>query len=181
MANAQTPLTETMYEVHNYFAGKNPYFGTPHRPGQGGRHRIRGARPDRGVHRGQHRRVPHCRQLQVAHAAFGQASARRTTCAITDGGPEDDDDADDYILDQSGSPALRIQPYTSGSNVISPSIGTDNTPATSPDTASDHFEDNGTPYGPPDKAPPNRYVLLDELTYFMGHADISPRDTGAPT
>lgn len=178
VANAQTPLTETMYEVHNYFAGKNPYFGIRTGPAKGGGTESDSRDLTTVCTVGNTPECPTAGNYKSPMLAFSRASCQKNyVVLITDGGPEDDQDADDYILDRAGSPALRIQPYTSGTNIISPKIGTDNTPETSPDTPSDQFEENGAPYGPPDKVAPFPYVLLDELTYFMGKADISPRDS----
>ena len=85
---------------------------------------------------------------------------------ITDGGPEDDWSANGDIKGMSWSGSLGVVAARTSLDV------------TQPDTATDQFEVSaGVPYGPQDLAGTlfdNGYIWLDELTYFMAHADVSP-------
>ncbi|MCC6383450.1 MAG: hypothetical protein IT304_13165, partial [Dehalococcoidia bacterium] len=176
LAKASTPLTESIYEAYLYYSGRAPRFGTSGAittnftatalPAVGGGNVTDGA--DATAVSGGNYVSPIMRNPTTATPSSCQ---KNFVILLTDGGPEKDVDANDQVT------PLR---YSALSGTIAPDTRVDTTQT---DTTSGHFE-TGTPslpYGPASIAdttrPDGGYVWLDELTYFMSNADMSP---GAP-
>jgi len=173
LAKAATPLTESMYEAYLYYSGRAPRFGTSSAitanftaaalPAVGGGNVTDGA--DATAVSGGNYVSPIMRNPTSAAPSSCQ---KNYIILLTDGGPEKDVDANNQIM------PLR---YTKGVNTFAPDTRVDTTQT---DTASGQFE-TGTPALPSGPAsiadttrPDGGYVWLDELTYFMANADMSP-------
>lgn len=173
LAKAATPLTESIYEAYLYFNGRAPRFGTASAitanftasalPAVGGGNVTDGADAT-AVSAGKYVSP----MMNNPTTATPSSCQKNFVVLITDGGPEKDVDANDQITPLSYAGAL---------SVIAPDTRID---SAEPDTTSGQFE-TGTPslpYGPPSIADTGRtdggYVWLDELTYFMSQADMSP-------
>ncbi|HEX6021778.1 MAG TPA: VWA domain-containing protein, partial [Solirubrobacter sp.] len=171
VAKAASPLTETMYEAYLYFNGRAPRYGTASAitanytaaalAAVGGGNVTDGA--DASAVSGGTYVSP---MLNNPTTATPAACQKNYVIMITDGGPEHDIDATSFV------PGLR---YTSLSGVVSADTRIDSTEV---DTGSGQFETGGNPYGEQSRfnelRPDGGYVWLDELTYFMANADMSP-------
>lgn len=171
VAKAASPLTETMYEAYLYFSGRAPRYGSAAAmstnfgatavPAVGGGNVTDGA--DASAISGSSYVSP---MLNNPTTATPAACQKNFVIMITDGGPEHDVDASDFV------PGLS---YTSMSGVVAADTRIDTSQA---DTATGQFEVAGLPYGQQSRFNELRtdggYVWLDELAYFMAHADMSP-------
>lgn len=163
-ATAQTPLTETMYEAYLYFAGQTPYFGTNTSLGVTASTSV--ARGGGTVTDGRDTSVIDASDRYITPVVSNPNPGSPAPCQknyvvlISDGGPENDVSADTQIK--------RLTQTISG-----------NTYATMQGTTSHQFEKApGQPYSPIDSQSVGDYVWLDELTYFMANADMSPDVAG---
>jgi type IV pilus assembly protein PilY1 len=171
VAKAASPLTETMYEAYLYFNGRAPRYGTATAMSTnfgaaalaavGGGNVTDGA--DASAISGSSYVSPMLNNPTTATPASCQ---KNFVIMITDGGPEHDVDASDFV------PGLS---YTSLSGVVSADTRVDSSQTA---TSTGHFETGGVPYGQPSRFNELRtdsgYVWLDEVAYFMAHADMSP-------
>ncbi len=171
-AAARTPLTESVYEAYRYFSGRSPKWGTSTAVTSGGVAVTAGrdtaaictsAGTGTGCNAIGNYASPMLNNPNTTNPAGCQ---KNFIVLITDGGPEDDfsANADVKSLTWSG-------PF----GIVAPRTGLD---AGQADTTSNQFETvANTPYGPTDLAGTafdGGYIWLDELTYFMANADISP-------
>ncbi len=185
VATAQTPLTESLFEAYRYFKGGAPDFGRLTTTALDGAKAASGCdrrafeTPGDGSdgsdclgnagHAGASGNY-HSPMLDLLGSDGQPALCQKNfTLLVTDGGPENDWSANDQIK------ALSYQ--KSPTEIVSPRTDI-NTPRASPATPYDQFSPDGaTPYGPADKGSSDHdggYVWLDELSYFMGNADVSP-------
>ena len=172
VAQARTPLTESVYEAYRYFSGRTPKFGTSNVPASVG---TVSAGRDTSVICTSAAAGSGCTaigaykspMLNNPNTTSPAGCQKNFIVLLTDGGPEDDWSANADIKSMSWSGPL---------GVIAPRTGID---ATQGDTTTDQIEASAnTPFGPQDIASTafdNGYIWLDELVYFMGNADISPR------
>ena len=171
VAKAASPLTETMYEAYLYFSGRAPRYGTASAistnfgaaalSAVGGGNVTDGA--DASAISGSSYVSPMLNNPTTAAPASCQ---KNFVIMITDGGPEHDVDASDFV------PGLS---YTSLSGVVSADTRVDSSQA---DTSTGQFEIGSLPYGQQSRGNELRadggYVWLDEVAYFMAHSDMSP-------
>ena len=174
-ANSRTPLTETLYEAYRYFSGRVPRFGVATTSAIAGGSVTQGRDaaavctaagpgcPAIGLYRSP--------MLNNPNTTTPAGCQKNFVVLITDGGPEDDWAANSDIkrLSQDG-----VLGTVSARTTID---------ATNTDTVSDQFETSGTPYGPVDISGTTfdgGYIWLDELAYFIGHADVSPGALNLP-
>ncbi len=177
-ASARTPMTEALYEAYLYYAGRTPQWGTSTATALAGGTVTQGRDttavctaisadcPSIGVYRSP--------MLNNPTTTAPAGCQKNYIILLTDGGPEDDSAANTLP----GSPSRGVKNMTwtgTPGGVVSPRTVPDETNA---DTTSEQFEVSpGTPFGPTDLAGTSAdggYVWLDELTYFMSRADISP-------
>lgn len=159
VATSQTPLTETLYEAYLYFNGQTPLFGTSTAAALDGSGTVSKDYDTSAISGGKYV-SPMLSNPTVNNAAPCQ---RNYIVYVTDGGPEDDSSVDSYLNTTSTL-------LTQGPPFLTTTVSVYQS-----DTASHQFEaTTGVPYGSPDAASPNRYILFDELSYFMANADISP-------
>ncbi|MCC6532964.1 MAG: hypothetical protein IT531_10475 [Burkholderiales bacterium] len=172
-AKAASPLTEVLYEAYLYYNGRAPRYGTSTAitanfgagalPAVGGIGNVTDG-ADASAVSGANYVSPIMRNPTTATPSSCQ---KNFVIMITDGGPEHDVDASDFV------PGLR---YTTLAGVVSADTRVD---SSQNDTASGHFETPATlPYGQQSRfnetRPDGGYVWLDELAYFMSKADMSP-------
>jgi hypothetical protein len=183
VASSRTPLTETLYEAMLYFAGRTPQWGTETTAafigGQVTQGRdatavctsISAECPAVGVYRSP--------MLANPTRAAPASCQKNFVVMITNGVPEDDWSANTLP----GGRGVRNLSYASTSpspvGTFSPVQGADSFNSA---TRSQQFENPVTrlPYGLRDlgsTAFDGGYLWLDELSYFMRNADLSP---GAP-
>ena len=162
-ATASTPLTESVYEAYRYFSGRSPQWGTS----------TTASNTVGNISAG-YDTAAICTSTGSGCTAVGAyASPMRNNpnttnpagcqknfiILITDGGPADDWSANTAVKSLSWAGPLGAV-------------------ATLAPTTTSQFEVSaGVPYGPVDgggTANDNGYIWLDELTYFMANADISP-------
>ena len=168
-ASAQTPLTESVYEAYRYFSGRSPQWGTSTTAALGGT--VSAGYDTAAI----------CTSTGSGCTAVGAYASpmlnnpnttepagcqKNFIILITDGGPADDWSANAAIKSLSWAGPLGA-------------VATRNTSdANLPRTSTGQFEVSaGVPYGPVDlggTANDGGYIWLDELTYFMANADISP-------
>ncbi|HUW39266.1 MAG TPA: hypothetical protein VMV91_18240 [Rhodocyclaceae bacterium] len=185
VATAQTPLTESLYEAYRYFKGDAPDFGRLSTPALDGAKAASGCdrrafeTPGDGSdgsdclgNRGHPGAAGnyHSPMLDLIGSDGQPAVCQKNfTLLVTDGGPENDWSANDQIK------ALSYQ--KSPTEVVSPRTDI-NTPALPAGLHYDQFSPDGvTPYGPTDNGSTDHdggYVWLDELSYFMANAKVSP-------
>lgn len=171
-ASSRTPLTESLYEAYLYFSGRAPQWGTSTVAASGGGQVSTGRDgtavctavgagcPAIGVYRSP--------MLNNPTTAAPASCQKNFVVMITDGGPEDDTQAD-AISTNRGVTRLSWNDLSAGVIAARTDLDTVN-----PDTTTGQFEQTpGVPFGPKDLAS-NRFVWLDELSYFMSRADISP-------
>jgi type IV pilus assembly protein PilY1 len=171
-AAARTPLTESIYEAYRYFSGRAPKWGTSTAVDSASNVVTLGrdttaictsAGPGTGCSAVGNYASPMLNNPNTTNPAGCQ---KNFIVLITDGGPEDDFSANADVKSLSWSGPLGI---------VAPRTGLD---ATQTDTGTNQFEVSaGVPYGPTDLAGntfDGGYIWLDELTYFMGNADVSP-------
>ena len=177
-AAARTPLTESLYEAYRYFNGRTPKWGTSTATDSGGNSVTLGrdttaictsTGPGTGCMAIGAYASPMLNNPNTTNPAGCQ---KNFIVLITDGGPEDDFSANADIKSLSWSGPLGI---------VAPRTGLD---ASQTDTVTNQFEVSaGVPYGPTDLAGTafdGGYIWLDELTYFMGNADVSPGARNLP-
>ena len=172
-AAARTPLTESVYEAYRYFSGRSPKWGTSTATATTGGS-VTAGRDTTAI----------CTATGAGTGCMAVGSyaspmlnnPNTTTPAgcqknfvvlITDGGPEDDFGANADVRSLNWSGPLGI---------VAARTGLD---ASQSDTMSNQFEAGSPtlPYGPTDLAGTafdGGYIWLDELTYFMANADLSP-------
>ena len=156
-AASRTPLTESLYEAYRYFRGELPVYGRLTTPAHVGGAVAAGcdknafATPGAGID---------CltslgNYVSPLSTSISAACSKNYVIMMTDGGPEED---------FSANAAIRALPgYDDGSTTITVEQPTD----------SRQFETAGLPFGPTDPAD-GGYVWLDELAYYMAHADWDP-------
>ena len=188
VASSRTPLTETLYEAYRYFSGRTPKWGTATTLAQGGgtvsagREMTMGANadpPDAAgnvflTNGGGTYNSPMLNNPTVAVPANCQ---KNYVVMITNGQPEEDFSANADIKTMSW-----LNPT---GNTVSPRTDLDTngarpTNAGPPDYQQIPTISGGSPYGLLDLASTANdggFVWLDELTYFIATADVSP---GAP-
>jgi len=180
VASSRTPLTETLYEAMLYFSGRAPEWGTDTTTAFVGGTATQGRDttavctaisadcPSIGVYRSP--------MLSNPTTAAPAACQKNFVLMITNGVPEDDWSANTLP----GSRGVRNLAYDSASpgpvGTFSPVQGVD---SFNPATPSQQFESPLTaqPYGLLDQgstAFDGGYLWLDELSYFMRNADMSP-------
>ena len=185
VASSRTPLTESMYEAYRYFSGRTPTFGTLATAAQGGGIVSAGRETTVGVNvdppsaygnvfvtnPGGSYNSPMLNNPNVAGPANCQ---QNFIVMITNGQPEED---------ASANAAIKTMAYASTSGAtIAPRTDFDTGGATpnnagAPDYRQIPTVSGGSPYGPTDAAGTGAdggYVWLDELSYFMSAADVSP-------
>lgn len=171
-ASSRTPLTESLYEAYLYFSGRAPQWGTSTVAASGGGQVSTGRDttavctavgagcPAIGVYRSP--------MLNNPTTAAPASCQKNFVVMITDGGPEDDTQAD-AISTNRGVTRLSWNDLSAGVIAARTDLDTVN-----PDTTTGQFEQTpDVPFGPEDPAS-NTFVWLDELSYFMSRADISP-------
>ncbi|MBI4190882.1 MAG: hypothetical protein HY525_10140 [Betaproteobacteria bacterium] len=179
-AKAATPLTEAMYEAMLYFAGRTPRFGTNAMINANFGATSLAALGGGNVADGNDANAictavgPQCTAIGDYKSPMmnNPNTTNPATCQknfvvmITDGGPDRDKDANTQIQNTFHPGAL---------GTVSARTTVD---AAQPDTTTDQFETApGVPFGPissADIAYSGGYIWLDELTYFMSRADLSP-------
>ena len=174
-ASAQTPLTESVYEAYRYFSGRSPQWGTATTAAPGGT--VSAGYDTAAI----------CTSTGSGCTAVGAYASpmlnnpnttnpagcqKNFIILITDGGPAHDWSANTAVKSLSWAGPLGA-------------VATRNTSdANLPRTSTDQFEVSaGVPYGPVDlggTANDGGYIWLDELTYFMANADISPGASTMP-
>ncbi|MCA3107226.1 MAG: hypothetical protein IOD09_14330 [Rhodocyclaceae bacterium] len=180
VASSRTPLTETLYEAMLYFAGRTPHWGTETSVALIGGTVTQGRDttavctaisaecPSLGVYRSP--------MLSSPSTAAPASCQKNFVVMIANGMPEDDWSANTLP----GSRGVRNLAYVNASpnpvGTFSPVQGVD---AFNPATRSQQFENalTGQPYGLRDQASTafdGGYLWLDELSYFMRNADMSP-------
>ncbi len=180
VASSRTPLTETLYEAMLYFSGRAPQWGTDTAAAFIGGAASQGRDttavcsaisadcPAIGVYRSP--------MLSNPTLASPTSCQKNFVVMITNGVPEDDWSANTLP----GSRGVRNLAYASTSpnptGRFSPVQGVD---SFNPPTSSQQFENPITsqPYGLLDQgstAFDGGYLWLDELSYFMRNADMSP-------
>jgi type IV pilus assembly protein PilY1 len=188
VASSRTPLTESLYEAYLYFSGRMPRWGTDPTPalpsGTASQNYDRMAicaGTGTGDATGPDCPVPGAYRspmLSTPTAAAPAACQKNFVLLITNAQPEDDWSANE--IGALGVRNLRWdQPpsATSSGEVIAARTNLD---SLVPDTPTGQFEPAptpGVPFGPQDlgsTAFDSGYVWLDELAYFMNHADVSP-------
>ncbi|MBL8472442.1 MAG: hypothetical protein JNM98_11635 [Rhodocyclaceae bacterium] len=176
VAASQTPLTESLYEAFLYFSGGTPKFGTNSGAAAAGGTEtdIRdtqaicsSAQANTDCLVANNYRSPMLSNPSIANPASCQ---KNYVVLITDGGPDDDGNADQYFTPATSASVLAQQ--LNGAT-ISPNTTKDTSSNTSPETTTGQQELAGVPYGPTDLST-GRYVWLDELAYYMYRTDISP-------
>jgi type IV pilus assembly protein PilY1 len=178
-AAARTPLTESVYEAYRYFSGRAPKWGTSTATTVGGVAVTQGrdtaaicttAGAGTGCQAVGAYASPMLNNPNTTNPAGCQ---KNFVVLITDGGPEDD---------YSANADVRSLEWTGPLGRVAARTGLD---ATQADTTTNQFElTANTPYGPTDLAGTafdGGYIWLDELTYFMANADISPGARNTPT
>ena len=187
VASSRTPLTETLYEAYLYFSGRSPKWGTSNSPAQGGgaisagRETSAGANTDSpsvagnvyltsgGIYNS-----PMLNNPTVAKPANCQ---KNYIVMITNGQPEEDFSANDDIK--------KISWPSPTGDTVSPRTDLDSHGAKPSNAGPPDYRQiptvlGGSPFGPTDQigtANDGGFAWLDELTYFMANADVSP---GAP-
>ena len=175
-AAARTPLTESLYEAYLYYAGRSPQWGTDTTTALVGGTVTAGRDttavcsaigpgcPAVGVYRSP--------MLNNPNTTTPAGCQKNFVILLTDGGPEDDAGANTIT---GGRGVRNLTWIGTPGGVVSPRTVPDETNA---DTTTQQFEASaGVPFGPTDlagTAADGGYVWLDELTYFMSRADISP-------
>lgn len=152
VATGTTPLTEVMYEAYLYFRGEPPLFGTDATPAVGGGTVSAGSDPS-AIVAGKYDSP----MMSNPNRTTPAVCQKNYVVLISDGGPENDNQADTLVQALTQGPPFRAD-----------------TIRTLQGTPSTQFENAGLPYGPTDIAYPSNYVWLDELTHFMAKGDMSP-------
>ena len=185
-ANSRTPLTESLYEAYRYFAGRTPVWGlsaanalVAPNPVSSQKENTVGTVVDP---------VDVYANVYVTNGAgkynspmlFNPNVAGPANCQknyivmITNGQPEDDDAA---------NAAIKTMVYAASTGAtVSPRTDFDTAGATPNNAGAPDYRQiptvaGGNPYGPTDAAGTavdGGYVWLDELTYYMSQADVSP-------
>ena len=192
-ASSRTPLTETLYEAYRYFSGRTPKWGTATTAAQAGGFVSAGRELSVGpnadppsaagnvflTNGGGNYNSPMLNNPTVAGAANCQ---KNYIVMITNGQPEEDFSANADIKTMSW-----LNPT---GNTVSPRTDMDTngarpTNAGAPDYRQIPTVSGGSPYGPTDLADPSGtndggFVWLDELTYFIANADVSPGAENMP-
>ncbi len=184
VAGSRTPLTETLYEAYRYFSGRTPVFGTLATLAASGgavsaaRETSNGVNADSPsvfgnvyVTNAGTYNSPMLNNPTVAAPANCQ---KNYIVMITNGQPEED---------YSANAAIKTMVYAAASGAtVSPRTDYDTAGATPNNAGAPDYRQiptvaGGSPYGPTDAAGTlvdGGYVWLDELTYFMSQADMSP-------
>lgn len=185
VATAQTPLTESLYEAYLYFKGGAPEFGRLSTPALDGAKAASGCDRRAFETSGDGSDGSDCLGNAGNPGASGNYHSpmldlvggdgqpavcqKNFTLLVTDGGPENDWSANDQIK--------ALSYLKSPTEVVSPRTDI-NTPAQPAGLHFDQFSPDGiSPYGPTDKGSSDHdggYVWLDELSYFMANAKVSP-------
>ncbi len=185
VASSRTPLTETMYEAYRYYSGRTPKWGTSNLPAGGGGTVTAGydasvganVDPATGVSAvvnlisGGKYNSPMLNNPNVAGPANCQ---KNYIVMLTNGQPEEDSaaNADIKTMAFAGATGATVAPRTDfDTNGATPNH------AGAPDYLQIPTVAGGNPFGPTDAAGTavdGGYVWLDELTYFMSVADVSP-------
>lgn len=172
-ASGTTPLTEVTYEAYLYFRGETPQFGTLTTAPTSGTYVSDGRDPAAICPSGK----SYCTagnyispmmlnpdtDPETAPNEPPASCQKNYVVLVSDGGPENDNQADTQVRALKQGP-----PYLSDWITTEQSTTTKQLEVTS-----------GVPYGPTDIAYSTNYVWLDELTYFMEHGDMSPRGASA--
>ena len=149
-----TPLTEVMYEAYLYFRGETPSFGTNATAAVGGG--VVSAGRDASAVAASGRYVSP--MLQNPSVTDPAACQKNFVVLISDGGPENDNQADSPVRSLTQGPPFLLA-----------------TVSTQQGTSTQQFEDAaGVPHGPTDIVYSTNYIWLDELTHFMANGDMSP-------
>lgn len=185
VASSRTPLTETLYEAYRYFSGRTPVFGTLATVAQGGGSVSAGRELSVGVNTdppsvygnvyvtnaGGTYNSPMMNNPNVAGPANCQ---KNYIVMITNGQPEED---------SSANAAVKTMAYAAATGAtVSPRTDYDTAGATPNNAGAPDYRQiptvaGGNPYGPTDAAGTTvdgGYVWLDELTYYLSQADVSP-------
>ena len=185
VASSRTPLTETLYEAYRYFSGRTPVFGTLATVAQVGgtvsaaRETSVGTNADPVnvygnvyvTNAGGFYNSPMMSNPNVAGPANCQ---KNYIVMITNGQPEEDSTA---------NTAIKTMAYAAGTGAtVSPRTDYSTSGATPNNAGAPDYRQiptvaGGNPYGPTDAAGTTAdggYVWLDELSYFMSQADVSP-------
>lgn len=187
-ASSRTPLTETMYEAYRYFSGRTPVFGTLATAAQVGGAVSAGRETTVGTNidpvnpygntfvinnvTGKYN-SPMMNNPNVAAPANCQ---QNYIVMITNGQPEED---------YSANAAIKTMAYASATGAtVSPRTDFDTNGSTPNNAGAPDYRQIPTvaggvapPYGPTDAAGTvndGGYVWLDELSYFLSSADVSP-------
>jgi len=202
VASSRTPLTETMYEAYRYFAGRTPKWGTSNlpaavgtvsagydpsvgpdlnAPSPGAQATVTLRASAAGVYNSPMLNNPDLGPANAADPAHpgqflkGPASCQKNYIVmITNGQPEDDASANTDVKSMQWTDPTLLPSITM---VTSP-----NTSLNTNGPAGSTFNQiptvsGGNPFGPTDAAGTGSdggYIWLDELTYFMANADVSP-------
>ncbi len=178
-ASSRTPLTESLYEAYRYFSGRSPKWGTSTATtstavsvttGRDTTAICTTTGPGTGCTATGNYASP---MLNNPNTTSPAGCQKNFQILITDGGPEDDYSANADIKSLSWAGPL---------GVVAPRTTLD---ANNAHTATGQFEVTpGVPFGPTDLAGTTYdggYIWLDELTYFMANADISPGARNFPS
>ncbi|MBL8482702.1 MAG: hypothetical protein JNJ60_10925 [Rhodocyclaceae bacterium] len=158
-AASRTPLTESLYEAYLYFRGEAPRFGTNSGAANAGG--TESDLRDTGAVSGSAYQSP---MLSNPNAVTPASCQKNYVILISDGGPEDDHDADTAL-------AALNQDSAAGTRAVDGVL--DNSTDTAPDTTTHQFESSpGQAFGPADLAG-GGYIWLDELAYYMNKADMN--------
>lgn len=173
-AQSRTPLTEVMYEAYRYFSGRTPKFGTLTTAASSGT--VADTRDTSAVCTGISSACPYGAGYYASPMMNNPSAGSPANCQknyivmLTNGQPEDDSSANGDIKNM---------------RWFDSALNTTVAPRTDIDTNGVHnaayhqFTSvaGGQPYGPTDLAGTGSdggYIWLDELTYFMDNADMSP-------
>ena len=185
VASSRTPLTESLYEAYRYFSGRTPKWGTSSLPAGGGgvitsqREVSSGVNSDppsvyanvRLVGPSGKYNSPMLNNPNVAGPANCQ---KNYIVMISNGQPEED---------AAANPDIKAMVYAGATGAtISPRTDYDTAGATPNNAGAPDYRQiptvaGGSPYGPADSAGATvdgGYVWLDELSYYMSQADVSP-------
>ena len=185
VASSRTPLTETLYEAYRYFSGRTPVFGTLATTAAVGGVVSAARETSVGVNTdppsvsgnvyvtngGGTYNSPMMNNPNVAGPANCQ---KNYIVMITNGQPEED---------SSANAAIKTMAYAAGTGAtVAPRTDFDTAGATPNNAGAPDYRQiptvaGGNPYGPTDAAGTavdGGYVWLDELTYYMSKADVSP-------
>ncbi|HUO44605.1 MAG TPA: PilC/PilY family type IV pilus protein [Burkholderiales bacterium] len=179
VASSRTPLTESLYEAYRYFSGRTPVFGTLTTTAQSGGTVSAGYDTSVGTNSDS---TPNTIYLRNSGGTYNSPMMNNPNVAgpagcqknfivlITNGQPEDDFSANAAIKTMRWH-NVALNKYVSPRTDLDSNWPNGTSYNQIPAVA------GGNPYGPVDLASTANdggYIWLDELSYFLSYADVSP-------